>query len=93
MAHTRRHRMGGVHSVGTESCDDWRAYLGSRSFYRHGGALLTYLSFLLLVGLLVAVIRVYCIIKSPDDTVSNLFKSFATEGHLIVNYSTTAAWG
>ncbi|KAF9004537.1 putative ubiquitin-like modifier [Cyathus striatus] len=30
---------------------------------------------------------------APDDTVSNLFKSFATEGHLIVNYSTTAAWG
>ncbi|RDB23836.1 Ubiquitin-like protein ATG12 [Hypsizygus marmoreus] len=30
---------------------------------------------------------------APDDTVSNLFKSFSTEGHLIVNYSTTAAWG
>ncbi|KAG2142943.1 putative ubiquitin-like modifier [Suillus clintonianus] len=30
---------------------------------------------------------------APDDTVSNLYKSFATEGHLIVNYSTTAAWG
>ncbi|KAF8906668.1 APG12-domain-containing protein [Mucidula mucida] len=30
---------------------------------------------------------------APDDTVSNLFKSFATEGHLIVNYSTQAAWG
>ncbi|SJL09479.1 probable Autophagy-related protein 12 [Armillaria ostoyae] len=30
---------------------------------------------------------------APDDTVSNLFKSFATDGHLIVNYSTTAAWG
>ncbi|KAK0473456.1 APG12-domain-containing protein [Armillaria novae-zelandiae] len=23
---------------------------------------------------------------APDDTVSNLFKSFATDGHLIVNY-------
>ncbi|KIY72547.1 APG12-domain-containing protein [Cylindrobasidium torrendii FP15055 ss-10] len=30
---------------------------------------------------------------APDDTVANLFKSFATEGHLIVNYSTLAAWG
>ncbi|KAH9829824.1 ubiquitin-like autophagy protein Apg12-domain-containing protein [Rhodofomes roseus] len=30
---------------------------------------------------------------APDDTVTNLFKSFATDGHLIVNYSTTAAWG
>ncbi|KZS90161.1 autophagy protein 12 [Sistotremastrum niveocremeum HHB9708] len=30
---------------------------------------------------------------APDDTVANLYKSFATEGHLIVNYSTTAAWG
>ncbi|KAI0087181.1 APG12-domain-containing protein [Irpex rosettiformis] len=30
---------------------------------------------------------------APDDIVSNLYKSFATEGHLIVNYSTTAAWG
>ncbi|KAI6157314.1 putative ubiquitin-like modifier [Pisolithus tinctorius] len=30
---------------------------------------------------------------APDDTVSNLYKSFATDGHLIVNYSTTAAWG
>ncbi|KAF5354152.1 hypothetical protein D9756_007120 [Leucocoprinus leucothites] len=30
---------------------------------------------------------------APDDTVSNLFKMFATDGHLIVNYSTTAAWG
>ncbi|KAJ7262948.1 APG12-domain-containing protein [Mycena rebaudengoi] len=30
---------------------------------------------------------------APDDTVSNLFKSFCTDGHLIVNYSTTAAWG
>ncbi|KAH9831366.1 autophagy protein 12 [Rhodofomes roseus] len=30
---------------------------------------------------------------APDDTVTNLFKSFATEGRLIVNYSTTAAWG
>jgi len=30
---------------------------------------------------------------APDDTVTNLFKSFATDGHLIVNYSTQAAWG
>ncbi|KAJ1304875.1 hypothetical protein OPQ81_006009 [Rhizoctonia solani] len=30
---------------------------------------------------------------APDDTVANLFKCFATDGHLIVNYSTTAAWG
>ncbi|KAF9479169.1 putative ubiquitin-like modifier [Pholiota conissans] len=30
---------------------------------------------------------------APDDTVLNLFKSFATEGFLIVNYSTTPAWG
>ncbi|RPD65424.1 APG12-domain-containing protein [Lentinus tigrinus ALCF2SS1-7] len=30
---------------------------------------------------------------APDDTVANLFKSFSTDGHLIVNYSTTAAWG
>ncbi|EKM81877.1 hypothetical protein AGABI1DRAFT_83307 [Agaricus bisporus var. burnettii JB137-S8] len=30
---------------------------------------------------------------TPDDTVSNLYKMFATDGHLIVNYSTTAAWG
>ncbi|KAI0266350.1 autophagy protein 12 [Gloeopeniophorella convolvens] len=30
---------------------------------------------------------------APDDTVSNLYRSFATDGHLIVNYSTTAAWG
>ncbi|KAK2462826.1 hypothetical protein APHAL10511_005217 [Amanita phalloides] len=30
---------------------------------------------------------------APDDTVANLYKSFATDGHLIVNYSTTQAWG
>ncbi|KZW03538.1 putative autophagy-related protein 12 [Exidia glandulosa HHB12029] len=30
---------------------------------------------------------------SPDDTVANLYKMFQTDGHLIVNYSTTAAWG
>ncbi|KAF8811125.1 putative ubiquitin-like modifier [Phlegmacium glaucopus] len=30
---------------------------------------------------------------APDDTVLNLFKSFSTEGYLIVNYSTTPAWG
>ncbi|PLW21681.1 hypothetical protein PCANC_01111 [Puccinia coronata f. sp. avenae] len=30
---------------------------------------------------------------APDETVANLFKCFSTEGHLIVNYSSTAAWG
>ncbi|KAK4055484.1 Ubiquitin-like protein [Microbotryomycetes sp. JL201] len=30
---------------------------------------------------------------APDDTVANLFKCFATDGHLIVNYSSTQAWG
>jgi len=30
---------------------------------------------------------------APDDTVGNLYKCFGTEGHLIVNYSSTAAWG
>ncbi|KAJ7595688.1 autophagy protein 12 [Mycena floridula] len=30
---------------------------------------------------------------APDDTVINLFKCFSTDNHLIVNYSTTAAWG
>ncbi|KDN39611.1 autophagy protein 12 [Tilletiaria anomala UBC 951] len=30
---------------------------------------------------------------APDDTVGNLFHCFGTEGHLIVNYSSTAAWG
>lgn len=30
---------------------------------------------------------------APDDSVANLYRSFATDGHLIVNYSTTAAWG
>ncbi|EGG00387.1 uncharacterized protein MELLADRAFT_93305 [Melampsora larici-populina 98AG31] len=30
---------------------------------------------------------------APDDTVVNLFKCFSTDGHLIVNYSSTAAWG
>ncbi|KZT69601.1 APG12-domain-containing protein [Daedalea quercina L-15889] len=30
---------------------------------------------------------------APDDTVLNLSKSFASDGMLIVNYSTTAAWG
>ncbi|POW04247.1 hypothetical protein PSTT_10564 [Puccinia striiformis] len=29
----------------------------------------------------------------PDETVSNLYKCFSTDGHLIVNYSSTAAWG
>ncbi|UZJ54721.1 hypothetical protein CBS101457_004041 [Exobasidium rhododendri] len=30
---------------------------------------------------------------APDDSVGNLFRCFGTEGHLIVNYSTQAAWG
>ncbi|KAI0316599.1 ubiquitin-like autophagy protein Apg12-domain-containing protein [Amylostereum chailletii] len=30
---------------------------------------------------------------APDDTVANLYKAFAVEEQLIVNYSTTAAWG
>ncbi|KAM0789020.1 Ubiquitin-like protein [Microbotryomycetes sp. NB124-2] len=30
---------------------------------------------------------------APDDTVANLYKCFATDGHLIVNYSSTQAWG
>ncbi|KAG2209955.1 hypothetical protein INT47_003390 [Mucor saturninus] len=30
---------------------------------------------------------------SPDETVSNLYKCFNTDGHLIINYCTTAAWG
>ncbi|EPT00233.1 hypothetical protein FOMPIDRAFT_1122897 [Fomitopsis schrenkii] len=30
---------------------------------------------------------------APDDTVLNLHKSFASDGALIVNYSTTVAWG
>jgi len=30
---------------------------------------------------------------APDDIVNNLFKCFSTDGHLIVNYSTNAAWG
>ncbi|KAI8611562.1 ubiquitin-like protein Atg12 [Chytriomyces sp. MP71] len=30
---------------------------------------------------------------APDETVSTLAKNFGTDGALIVNYSTTAAWG
>ncbi|KAI8982545.1 ubiquitin-like protein Atg12, partial [Pilobolus umbonatus] len=30
---------------------------------------------------------------SPDETVGNLHKCFNTEGQLIINYCTTAAWG
>ncbi|KAL7004234.1 Ubiquitin-like protein [Cystobasidiomycetes sp. EMM_F5] len=30
---------------------------------------------------------------APDDTVANLYKCFGTDGVLIVNYSSTAAWG
>ncbi|KIJ47473.1 hypothetical protein M422DRAFT_59511 [Sphaerobolus stellatus SS14] len=30
---------------------------------------------------------------APDDLVINLYKCFSTDGHLIVNYSSTAAWG
>lgn len=40
----------------------------------------------------------FCYISSafspaPDDTVGNLYKCFGTEGFLVVNYSSTAAWG
>ncbi|KAG8718929.1 hypothetical protein FRC12_011937 [Ceratobasidium sp. 428] len=30
---------------------------------------------------------------APDERISNLFKSFAVDGKLIVNYCSTAAWG
>ncbi|KAI0725366.1 putative autophagy-related protein 12 [Fomitopsis betulina] len=30
---------------------------------------------------------------APDNSVLNLHKSFASDGTLIVNYSTTVAWG
>ncbi|GAA5955834.1 hypothetical protein JCM21900_001730 [Sporobolomyces salmonicolor] len=30
---------------------------------------------------------------APDDLVSNLFNCFATENQLIINYSSTQAWG
>ncbi|BGO98713.1 hypothetical protein RTG_00981 [Rhodotorula toruloides ATCC 204091] len=30
---------------------------------------------------------------APDDTVADLYKCFGTENHLIVNYSSTQAWG
>ncbi|KAI8367605.1 APG12-domain-containing protein [Radiomyces spectabilis] len=30
---------------------------------------------------------------TPDETVASLYKCFNTDGHLIVNYSVTAAWG
>ncbi|CAG8521603.1 12605_t:CDS:2 [Dentiscutata heterogama] len=30
---------------------------------------------------------------APDEIVSNLHKCFSTDGHLIINYCTTAAWG
>ncbi|KAI9101181.1 ubiquitin-like autophagy protein Apg12-domain-containing protein [Phlyctochytrium arcticum] len=30
---------------------------------------------------------------APDEIVGNLFKCFGTDGNLIINYSTTAAWG
>ncbi|KAL1933179.1 hypothetical protein VTP01DRAFT_8857 [Rhizomucor pusillus] len=30
---------------------------------------------------------------APDEIVGNLFKSFNTDGQLIINYCTTAAWG
>ncbi|GAA6005024.1 hypothetical protein JCM11491_002311 [Sporobolomyces phaffii] len=30
---------------------------------------------------------------APDDVVSSLFASYGTEGQLIVNYSSTQAWG
>ncbi|KAJ1977128.1 Ubiquitin-like protein [Dimargaris verticillata] len=30
---------------------------------------------------------------APDETIENLYRCFETEGQLIVNYCTTAAWG
>ncbi|GAA5866657.1 hypothetical protein JCM8547_002713 [Rhodosporidiobolus lusitaniae] len=30
---------------------------------------------------------------APDVTLGNLYNCFGTEGHLIVNYSSTQAWG
>ncbi|CAG8536420.1 12191_t:CDS:2 [Ambispora leptoticha] len=30
---------------------------------------------------------------APDEIVSNLHKCFNTDGHLIINYCTSAAWG
>ncbi|WFD37505.1 Ubiquitin-like protein [Malassezia japonica] len=30
---------------------------------------------------------------SPDETLGNLFRAYSTQDHLIVNYSTTPAWG
>ncbi|KAH8555337.1 putative ubiquitin-like modifier [Umbelopsis sp. PMI_123] len=30
---------------------------------------------------------------APDEIISNLYKSFGTDGFLVVNYCTTAAWG
>ncbi|KZV75714.1 autophagy protein 12 [Peniophora sp. CONT] len=30
---------------------------------------------------------------APDDNVGNLYRAFSTNGRLIVNYSTLAAWG
>ncbi|TIC02138.1 hypothetical protein E3Q17_01498 [Wallemia mellicola] len=41
---------------------------------------------------------IFCYINSafaptPDDTIGNLYKCYGTEGHLIVNYSTSVAWG
>ncbi|KAG9306351.1 hypothetical protein G9A89_018234 [Geosiphon pyriformis] len=30
---------------------------------------------------------------APDEIVANLHKCFNTDGHLIINYCTTAAWG
>ncbi|KAG2183139.1 hypothetical protein INT43_006134 [Umbelopsis isabellina] len=30
---------------------------------------------------------------APDEIISNLYKSFGTDGFLVINYCTTAAWG
>ncbi|CDH48845.1 apg12-domain-containing protein [Lichtheimia corymbifera JMRC:FSU:9682] len=30
---------------------------------------------------------------APDETMGSLFKSFSTDGQLIINYCTMAAWG
>lgn len=30
---------------------------------------------------------------SPDEVIADLFKCFQSDGKLVVNYATTAAWG
>ncbi|TIA82148.1 hypothetical protein E3P89_01324 [Wallemia ichthyophaga] len=41
---------------------------------------------------------VFCYVNSafapsPDDSIGNLYKCYGTDGHVIVNYSTSVAWG